>query len=467
MIHIEKRIEGFIFLLLFFIFTICYLVFFPGVFSYDSYFTYSQSLDLLPYMAGTVPIYTILWKIFNNNNFGPFVANYLLILLSFAILYFKTKRFIIQNFFLIFLLLPASMLTFVWVWKDNALITLLFLCISLIIPSKEDVSKLSFIINMVLIFGVLFLAYAVRINAVFAIIPLLGYIISTITKNKFKIISYTILCLGLFVLINNFINTNIYRAQKINFTQTLLYTDILKMNYYHNDDIQLPLEFKTKYYNESNINMIMGKYTKFSCNDIIFMPYKIYNNEEPVVHGSNNPAELKALEKVWFNAVTHHPIGYLSVRISQLYNALSDNNISLFEFFDYTRLWSHPSYNSKFNSSINANIISHLRSHIVKVTYLVKDSSTFIWFISLNIVWFILNAILCVISYLFRHRLRNNSFIPFIVSLSGILYVVGYLPILPCTDYRYFIWNIASFWLSLGVFITLYVTDSKKVLRNG
>lgn len=459
----NKYISLFLFAVLFVCFTTVYFSYFPGVYSYDSYFSYSQSLGLIPYMSGNAPTFTIFWQLFNNANYGPFIANYTLVIIGIVISYRKTRTLIIGNMFLSFLLLPATLLTYIWVWKDNTLISLLFLAAVIMMPRKNVLTlKWLKVFEVGFLFIILFFAFSVRLNGVFAIIPVLFYLIYSQINSKVVVSITTIAFVFCFFLINQVINKYIYRAQSINFTQTLMYTDIVKLNYYWNLNVELPTAFRTTNYAEPDIKLIMQKYDSFSCNDILYMANKYYNDERPIVSGSSDESDLSMLRAIWLKTILLHPFDYLDIRWRQLYNALSHNNISLFETFDATRVYDRNASGSVTEWEIDNKLFNTIRVGYTKLTFQVVDMKTTIGVVSSNLTWFVLNIVSCFLLFIFRRKQLNQSALASVISLSGICYVLGYFPILPCTDYRYFIWNIASFWLSIGIFITLYTNNRER-----
>lgn len=448
----NKYVDKSLFVFLFLAFTSAYFSFFPGVYSFDSYFSYSQSLNLLPYQAVNVPIFTVFWKIFNNENYGPFVSNYIILSIAFLLFYIKNKNFIVNNFVLLFLLVPSSLITYVWVWKDNALVSLLFLSIGVLnFVDSKDSYKRNIILGCILF--VLFFACSIRINAVFAVFPLFIYLFNRIMKTKVVVFICSLSILFLFVALNGVINDKIYNAQKINFSQTLMYTDIVKLNYYYKLDIQLPEEFKTSYYNTSNINQIMDKYYNFSCNDILFMNIKSINNEHPVVNSSRSESAISALRIVWVEAIFNHPVDYLMVRVSQLNNALWANNIFAIEPFDKSSLYDKLIDENKIHNSLNNKFTNIIRQ-------LYNQSSARVLFSSAGF-WFYAEILLMTLVIFCRKKIKNYQLV-LSVFISGLFYTLGYIPILPCTDYRYFLWTICSTWLGGGILIVSIIKDDVK-----
>lgn len=450
-----KIISLILFIILFIIFTSIYISFFPGAFSPDSYYMYLQSLDKVQFLAELVPLYSTLWKIFGNYNFGPFVINYVLVLLGIIISYKKTKSFSIPIIVLIFFMIPSFLSTYIYQWKDNILVSILFVLFSLLLENENQnsvkISTNKFYISNFIIWLMLFFATNIRLNAMSATLPLIYYMLR---KNSNAILSIlkSFLILVVFVAVNNIIvNRYIYNARELHFYQTTMLSDILKINFTGHLNIQIPQSFTSPDYNYKNIDNIMHIYNNFPCNDIF---YNVYNNNPPILITTSKMEEIQKLKIVWIRTVLTHPIIYFRVKIYQLITSILSLNIPEYsafnsnEFNKYTDKYP-KSMEYKFLLNNNNQILVNIRNlykHLLDISH---NSHCFLYYLSNVGLWLTIEAFMLILVILFRDKIQQANFL-ITTLLSGLFYSICYLPVLTCTDYRYFLWSCCALALSLG-----------------
>lgn len=451
-INIPNNIQFTIFCVLIIIFTSCYWSFFPGGYTFDSYISYLSSLGIINYYEVTSPILSVYWKIINNYNFAPFLINYLIFLTGLILSIKFTKRYTVAIFSLIGICLPYTLITYIFAWKDNALLTILFL-ITVMCLCK---SKKSFY-NVAIIF-LFFLAFSLRLNAVFAIAPLIYcFLISRFSRLN-SILLLIVLSFG-FYLLNQGINKYIFRAEPASVSNSIMFTDIAKINYWQQKPVSedIPEEFIVSSNTDSeNVEKMFKVYYDFSCNDPLFM-YPEWQGAKSFLKSSANEEAINRLKFNWLKKVSKNPVTYFRIRCHQLSNSLWSENL----------LYSPESitFNEKvFNTVAGSETATSNFDRESKIFYPPNnDFSIYIRnslgtrsylrnLLSYPGIFLILSVILF---FIFWFNRRKNHFyqLGVFLTLSGVLYTAGYFPILPCTDFRYFIWTTFSFWVALGILI--------------
>ncbi|HLX55188.1 MAG TPA: hypothetical protein VKR58_14690 [Aquella sp.] len=350
------------------------------------------------------------------------------------------------------------MQTIIFVWKDNgllvALLLLTFLCI------KHSKFSIKFCVSFVII---AFIAFIMRFNAVFAVTPFIYYLFSL----KFsRIKSFMLLFFVLlgFVLLNGFINQYIFRAVKIDSLYSLELTDIAKVNYYKQRYIGtlIPDNFiEEKNTNKENVDKMFKLYDQFRCSDILFM-HASWGDAKTFLtdKNSNSDDSLKKLRQNWITTIYNNPLAYMVVRLQQFNQALwirriSDINDAILNKSNISSALKQckmdkPDFQlPQLHEPMNNRLMSGIR-HINEN---INNSDSILYtIVSRPGTYLILNLLLLL--YVIWRRPNSYKLIGTICA-SGILYCVGYIPILPCLDYRYFLWTIVSFYLAFGLFLSL------------
>lgn len=456
---IKERIK--LSLFLFVVFSCIYFSFFPGSYSPDSIASFMSVIGCADYNVGNSPILSVFWKIWGNISAGPFLSFYLLILLSF-ILQIKKNNYFTSIFLFIGLLMPAIMKTIVFAWKDNALMVVILLFISYydIINTKKHNG-----IHMLLLIFILFFAFMLRLNAVFAVIPLIY--LFYLNNKKYKILS-VILTVLLFIGLNQVFNTFIFKATKTSMDVSIPLTDIVKVNHKLGRIVidGIPTNFVVQENNAlatSNINKMFEYYNEFRCNDILYMYPKWRDAYTFVTDKHFHDNDIRNLRKSWLLMVVNNPATYLQVRLYQWFGAISipiysDPTLSVLQNKDFLPNCTKQYYDSNLSKINNYKIISAPNKtsffypfiNTIKIAYI----NDFTKYVSLVIVYIIIELILLVI--LFRIKSEKLILIKACI-ISGLLYAFAYIFIMPCTDYRYFLWTIISCFLSSGMLIDFMI----------
>jgi len=461
--HIKNIFSLILFILLLLAFSIVYFSFFPGGFSPDSYAMYAQSLHQALFIPDMVPIYSILWRIFNNYNFGPFIIDYVLVVLGIIICYKKTESFLIPILMLFFLLIPSFLTTYIYLWKDNILLSILFVLFSILLPQKnqQKVKQPNSTLNIskFMVWLILFFATNIRLNAMSATLPFVFYIFMKNNNILFSFLKSSILILAFLVLNNVIINKYVYNTKDINLYQSILFSDILKMNFASNFNIQIPESFTSSYYNKNSLNDIMHKYQNYPCNDIFYMQVPQYNSNHPIMKTdlTHDENELKKLKTIWGKYVLEHPIIYLKVKSYQLAYSIFNFNIPEYYRFDPNQLKKYTNrypkeIEYKFLVNYNNKLFVKINESYMRLLNATKQKNSFLSYFSNSGLWITSEIILLILVIIFKNKISQVDFL--ITTLcSGILYTICYLPVLTCTDSRYFLWSCCVLILSIGKLI--------------
>jgi hypothetical protein len=469
----SKNIYIVVFYILIVLFSVCYWSFFPGAYTYDTYISYLNSLGLFKYLEVVPPIYALNWKIVNNYNFAPLLVNYLIFIIALILSIKFTKNYRVAILSLIGICLPYTLITYICAWKDNALLSVLFLITVLCLNKNKST------FNNVIALILFFVASSLRLNAFFAVIPLLYYflhnsntrlksIVLTTDKkaytfnnhnryNRLKSLGLTILLVLAFQFVNKGLNKYVFRAEVGHLEQSIMFTDIAKINYLQHknpaDDIPEVFVIASNLDSE-NVDKLFGVYFNDSCNDWLYM-YPETKGAKAFLHLSDNIDDINKLKINWVKKIIYNPISYLRVRSAQLNSALWMDNLlyspPMLNFNEevFNRIAGGSEVTKNFDRE-NKVFLPMTNDFAVTIRSLIDQRSKFLDIVSSAGLYFILSIIMFIIFLL--NRMKNNYFrLGMYLSLSGVFYIIGYLPWLPCTDHRYFIWTIFAFWVSVGI----------------
>lgn len=442
-----------IIIFLFFSFSILYFSYFPGAYSFDSVFLLLDSLGYANYNVATSPLSSIFLKIFFNYSFGSFLSLYILIILSFFLL-FRNKLYFSGIFFGLILCTPAVLQTVVFAWKDNFLAILML--ISILFYEKQN----NIGVNKFIVLAILFLAFTMRVNSVFAITPILFLVFNCLCwYKKILMVLITLTCFSFF---NHTVNTYLFDAKTTSMETSIPLTDIAKMNYYSRSSIEnhIPDIFLIKDNLESNnVKKMFSYYNDFCCNDILYM-YKNWHDANAFLTLSKaSEIDNSKLKYNWFKYILSNPKLYLEIRYIQWSNSLFSLNVPIPKYSlnpsnDIQKITSSGGMIRVFNyNDISNKIYQPLNINIAKIIidkYELMLKNDIIRDISYPVGYLLLEIILLMVLII---KNDHRFYLVKSVMLSGIFYSIGYFPIMPCTDYRYFLWTVISCFFSFGLFL--------------
>lgn len=478
----DRKIYITAFFLLLILFSIGYWSFFPGAYTYDSYFSYLNSLGITEYREVVAPIHVLFWKIVNNYNFGPLLINYLIFIAALFLSIKFTKEYRFAVFSLIGICLPYTLLTFIFAWKDPCLLSIMFLTTVMLLNKKQSTFYTAITIFL------FFIAFTLRLNAVFAIVPLLYYFLSR-KHTKLRAGLLTIALIISFQIVNKGINVFIFKAEYGNGPQAMMFTDIAKINHLQGRNVveDIPEEFViASNLGEENVNNMFDNYCKLYCNDVFYIhpdqpnakKFLIYR-EDLTIADKLEAAAVK-LRNNWLKKIISNPVSYLRVRYDQLQGALWSESLlyghdlltfndQIFESVDSVFASANgrvAKQNFKDFGRQNKIFYPSTNPFIVSVRGLIAERTSFADLISYPGLYFILSVLMLILFSL--NRKRNDFYrLGVYVSFSGVIYTLAYLFILPCTDYRYFLWTVFSFWISAGILaLALNIKENSQLPEN-
>lgn len=438
--------------LLLLVFSVCYWSFFPGAYTVDSYVSYLNAVGLLPYGDFFPPMMSLYWSLLNNYNFGPFLINYLVFIAALFLSIRFTKGYLIAIFSLIGICMPYTLVTFIFAWKDNALMSILFLLAVLCLDRRNRSAWYGWVV-----IAVFFFAFSLRLNAVFAIIPLLFYFLLT----KFGLLRSVALSAAVivgFFALNGGLNKFVFDAQPGNSDQPQFYTDIVKMNRAEGRNIveDIPEPFiKHAGVTDENVTKLFEVYADFSCNDIFYM-HPEWNGARSILSSTADRDAVAQLRANWLRRVAGSPLTYAAVRSRQLDNALWSTNL-LYEpsFIHFDEALCSRIIGRDVSAELSGQrskiFVPSENQTVVSVREFFAQKSSYLDLVSYPGVYLVL-SIFIFAGFLIKRNTNPYFRVGMFVSASGLFHTLGYFPILPCTDYRYFVWTIFAFWLSVGVF---------------
>lgn len=192
-------------------------------------------------------------------------------------------------------------------------------------------------------------------------------------------------------------------------------------------------------------NLVPGNWSEIQAHDLAT---RCYNPQQWNNLGGPDPNDCSFAEKelkqsglwqrgllgAWVNAVRTHPEDYLLVRLSYARTLLWPNNV--FDFEPEAASWKY---------GLHANMLFLL----IKNTLMLCKTTPVIQRMFGLAFWLGATGIMCLVS--FRNVLRNpaDSYLEFLIALSGAFYVWPLLLIGVSGDLRYGYWSIATVCISI------------------
>lgn len=461
----QKSLAPFFFMASVIAFTILYFSFFPGRYTVDSYSGYATALGEADPIDVYSPVFTLFWTPFWHYNFSPMLLNYLVLVASLTIMYWKTKSTCLPQIIILCFLSPFLFLCYVFIWKDNALLTVLLLLSSALInhsPAEKHLKNIS-IPHVIFIFSLFILATSLRVNAIFAVIPLIWFYVGNFTSKLSRQTLAFLLSLVCVIEINHVITYHGFHAKMSTYIQQIYTTDVIKINHLLKEPFAIPQELLHNT-EPNNIKKIFDQYQHYHSNDYFY--FQLMPNFNPLIKMTEDRQTVKQLKDLWLKTITHHPLAYLQIRFTQWIGAIYDVNYIYGENFNINHLYHGQAHIDRIFYEPKNAWMTTIRNHY-QPSYLHQFSVVRLIFnLSRPLIYFILS--ICFALYLLINRKTTpNKRLTLAILTSGIVYIAGYLPILPACDYRYFTWVIFAFWFAIG----LYLTDIRqayrfRVLRN-
>ncbi len=408
--------------------------FYPGLMTADSIAGLTEGRRN-SYSDILSPLMSYLWGIFDRVVEGPglmLIFQNLIFWTACAVFWRATykKSVRLGLALILFAFLPQIISQLPFIWKDIGLGASLFLASALVYLADREKIKTALLISPLF----LFYGFAVRLNALPAILPLAiwsGFVfcrIFEINKRKFVpllvgIIYFIALSLAVFL-----VNGRLTEWKTVYPSQQIYLYDLAAIST-ERDEALFP-EYILRDENFS-LEKVKERYNKYSVSDLIF-PNLPKQGDLPVLKLSSDAEEVALLRQKWFETVAENPGVYLWHRIkifAQLNGVARSTGPPTWQL-GYSS--NPPEYRGDENIGYRI-IIGYLK--IFRRPF----PQTFGY---RSVIWFLLCGI-------FVYKAVKRSFqgdweIVFVLSISSILYALAYFPTTPSTEFRYLFWSAIS-----------------------
>lgn len=413
---------------------LCCLIFYPGIFSNDSFDQINQAITS-KYNNWHPPIMAILmhylYKPFGVG--GIFILHQILYWLAWALFFdvvFQKRKiiYLTTGFFTPFFLISLT------VWKDTGMMISLFLSFTLL---YHFFTYRKYIVLFPVII-LLFYAVSVRTNGFIVVSSMIFILVTTYWfSKKAKIlpsflvgIASTILCLVLFVFLNFSINKH-FEVKQVSALPSLVLFDAAGI--FYNADLRdtPPPTWAEKRSDKSN-NWI-DEYNEKSCS-------LCWTSE---IKCNGTPDSNLTYIKYWIETAQTHPIDYIKHRISLISHLFGINSTTYYPF------QSHKQQN-RSTDEFHINPIGvlclypfYVLSYLLSIFHLYQPAL------------YILLSIYCLLksfkSFIFKKDHSLNIIFVLALSSSSVINAFSLAFLAVAADYRYMIWSI------LGGFISMLI----------
>ncbi|MBA3713278.1 MAG: hypothetical protein H0W76_12650 [Pyrinomonadaceae bacterium] len=420
-------------------FVLCVTAFYPGFMSPDSIsqLTEARAWNFTDWHP---PAMAALWGVVDKVVPGPFgmlllhnVAFWGAALLFWH--YTKRKSVLLGLGLAALGFMPQVLSNLNTIWKDTGLGVSLFLVSALLYVACQTKSKIALILTLPFIFY----AYAVRLNAAPAILPIAlwsGFIACRVFPGlktntaRFKFLPVVI---GIAYFL--------FLSAAVMFTTAILIKG--KKNYAAQQVWFHDLAAISKANGRSAFPDFVSSRSNFSLENISAqyrpdLATSLYSTDQTGLNMIGNPPQISELRTAWLKAVLGNGMIYLAHRwdVYKVITGFNTQNVC-YPFL----LASYPSYQLGYSVAQG----SVAQSLIVYFRYF-ERSVLFRGFF-----WILLSLGLVYLSI--RGRLNGDLETAFVLSLSGLLYGVGYFFYAPSCDFRFLWWTMISASVSLMFFV--------------
>jgi len=423
--------------LAFFAFIINALLFYPGYMSNDTLAMFYASRGVVPTNIAPV-LLGLVWRIlYQLTGKTSSILLFQLSMLWSALCLFSIYTFKkTGNRTLSLLCLVIGVLPFVInisgvIWRDGQMTFALVLAFAIFLFAKDMGNKKW---RRVLFIAILILSlYAAlsRYNAIIAVVPmvfLFAHFSGFFNKIRWQIavtILFMLLTAVSFPLVNLAIG-----ARSIDNSPGLLLDDIIRVS--KEDDIKnitMPTDLRNLL---ESIRGCSFKENVFVSN--IFVCVKP-GDDAGVLY--RNSGEFK---RIWSQVIFNNPIGYVTYKLEMFSSILIPQT-------DNAYIWQPGIEPNSYGVHVRFQRLGDInQKYIQKFGYRYLRATFEPWF------WLILGL---SIFYLSTKRRTKHAYIIRVLILSGVLYILGYIPTGATTDYRYIYWSVFAVIFA----VILYVLD--------
>ena len=305
------------------------------------------------------------------------------------------------------------------IWKDVEMAISLVLAFSYIVDKENNRIQLG---KDSIIFLSLFFAYAVRHNAILAVIPLAVYWASKFGRNVIKVASLSMLTIIVFQVANNALSYQILHAQRINLTNVMKLDDIYVASLAEHRSLIPDLSFQSIVNCENYMLGGTNLQQKYWC----LSQTSEYANHDPLKVDLNN---------IWLKSISNHPWLILKYRLAVYSNFLRGAHLAPYE------IWPEASSNPTLHLYFNNNAGYELMH-----AYVIGSAR---WFSFLFEPYFWLSLSIAIVLAVPLLKIGSHRGVIFSLGISSFLYIAGYVVANSAADFRYIYWSIFANLLSL------------------
>lgn len=400
---------------------------FPGYMSPDSFDQYHQSLTRT-YTDWHPPVMAWMWFILNYIFHGPeglLFYHLGLFWVSILLFYLRFKEHKGAWMFFVVGFLPWIANFEGTLWKDMGLAFSLLLAIALIISKPQRK------IFIVLSVFCLMYAFMVRHNSIFAIAPILIFLIIHFYP-QLRLFTATIIacfCLLLCSLFSSYFTYSfLSSAKKHPFVWVM-----------DNDLIHISLDKRHSFFPGVSLELLE------KC-------------EIPSIQGSreclNNEISYRTIgydgeRKIWLETVKNHPKEYLRYRFQAFFHLMRRPAEAPYEFSLFAM--------GDNNLGIIQNKKNLLRNIIKGITHKTAKALPFLF---KPYFWLLLSLVFIVKSFSFKGD-KQTVYLIRALLLSSLFYILGYIPTANSADFRYIYWSI----IAINFAIVIYLIGKEKSIK--
>jgi hypothetical protein len=304
------------------------------------------------------------------------------------------------------------------IWKDVSMAAALTLAMGLLLAADRTGSRSYLWASL----PPLFYAWAVRQNAMVAVVPLALLWSAALARghqppHRVLVASVAALSLlGGFALTAGAIQGSLTGHRDFHNGQTIPLFDLQAMSLLTHQNLMPPYELAEN--PNLNLETMQRLYLPYSCNPILYGP-------DAALSLTSDPAKLKELYRTWLRAILDHPMAYLRHRLGFAGQLLAVGREHVFYPFhegvdanDLGVVW-HPSRAVRW-------VITGLRA--IQDTFVFRG-------------WFYVLLLTLELAACFWLR---APLAPWCLAASGLFYALSLIPTAPGADFRYLLWPVVA-----------------------
>lgn len=326
--------------------------------------------------------------------------------------------------------LPHILSQTVVIWKDIAFGGSLFFAAALLYYAKKTGSKAAILISPVF----LFYAYAARLNALPAVLPLAvwsAFVFFTVFETGRSRVFAGVAGIAYFVLLTAGVYTvtygltggrSVYPFQQV-YLYDLAALSLAKGQPLYPDYIRADEKF--------SLERVAERYNERSAADLIY-PDVPKSGDLPALKLTEDGREVAELKRAWTSAVKDDPATYLKHRARVFAQLIGLGRAVTAPYWEQGFSSSPPEFRAEGNAATA--ILTKYFSAFGRPAPQTLFFRAFIWMVLCG--FFLYKAL--------RRRLAGDWDLVFVLSVSTLLFIFAYFPTTPSTEFRYLFWPAIS-----------------------